>query len=147
MGTLVRSALGRRLAPLTLVLGLLVGGAVAGCGDRHPTPHVTATAAEIVAQNTQDRLAALPFKKDTDGDTLRAFLAATQSAKSRDDLKSAWTAQASLAAKAPAFLDDVFRFSEGEKKWPKPPDPAAEPSPIAAASVEGVRKGVENFLK
>ncbi len=148
MGTLARSALARRLAPLTMVFALLVGGVAAGCGDNHPpTPHVTATTVEIVERNTSDRLLALPFKKDADGAAFRAFLAATQAAKSRDDLKTAWAAQATLAAKSATFLDDVFRTAESEQKWPKPPDPAAEPGKIAAASVEGVRKGVENFLK
>src|SRR5947207_4554275 len=137
-----------RSSLLAAVLVTLIGAFVAGCGNSPgPTPVIGATATEIVTQETNDRLLALPFKKDADGPALRAFLAATAASTSRDELKTAWAAQPSLKDKAPTFLDDVFRMSEGEQKWPKPPSPDAEPGKIAAASVAGVRAGVEKFLK
>jgi len=121
---------------------LLALALVLACAARAPEPfRPVVTAADIVRQNASDAFATF-LDRTADRSSMQSFQTRIASARTRNDLTTAWNQVTGLVAKGGTFLQEqVFIKAIGEARWPAQPLETLE-----SAFVQGVRDATNAFL-
>jgi hypothetical protein len=132
----------RRDQAVRTLASLLALAVALGCAARTPEPfRPEVTAVDIVRQNASDAFATF-LDRTADRSSMQSFQTRIASARTRDDLTTAWNQVPGLAAKGSTFLQEqVFIKAIGEARWPAQPLVTLE-----AAFVQGVRDATNAFL-